>query len=57
VRWVLIHRFLSKDLIEKHSNPDKSGFADEDDAPFKKNGHQKGFYAHLSERWERGFWK
>jgi hypothetical protein len=48
VRWVPGTSFPVERLIEKHGTPDKSGFADEDDAPFKK-WTSKGIYAHLSE--------
>ena len=48
VRWVPDEPFPVERLIEKHGNPDKSGLADEDDAPFKK-WTSKGIYAHLSE--------
>jgi len=47
VRWVPDTPFSVERLIEKHGNPDKSGFADEDDSPFKK-WTSKGIYAHLS---------
>ncbi|MGO9952061.1 MAG: hypothetical protein ACLPN1_07595 [Dissulfurispiraceae bacterium] len=48
VRWVPDKPFPVERLIEEHGNPDKSGFADEDDSPFKK-WTSKGIYARLSE--------
>ena len=48
VRWVSDRPFPVERLIEKYGTPDKSGFADEDDAPFKK-WTSKGIYARLSE--------
>ncbi len=48
VRWVPDTPFPVERLIEKHGNPEKSGFADEDDAPFIK-WTSKGIYARLSE--------